>query len=165
MIIAGTGHRPPKIGGYKLPNPTYNKICQEIEKILLKLKPEKVISGMALGFDMWLANVAYKLGIPFLAAIPFEGQEKAWPASSQKTYHALLNKAVEKVIVCEGGYSSYKMQIRNEWMVDHCDTLIAVWDETPGGTGNCVKYAQSIEKKIIYINPKDLTTIGQMLTM
>jgi uncharacterized phage-like protein YoqJ len=154
MIIAFTGHRPNKLGGYKLPNPTYIHICQQIEKHLIELKPEKIISGMALGIDQWAANIAVKLNIPFVAAIPFEGQEKAWPASSQKTYFNLLKKAAEKVIVCEGGYAAYKMQIRNQWMCDKCDILIGVWDGSPGGTGNCIDYAKSINREIIYINPK-----------
>lgn len=154
MIVAFTGHRPDKLGGYKLPNPTYIHVCKEIESNLKKLNPEKVISGMALGVDQWAAYIAYKLKIPFIAAVPFEGQEKAWPIKSQVTYNTLLSKASEKVIVCDGGYSSSKMQIRNEWMVDHCDILIAVWDGTPGGTANCVKYAQSVNKEIIFIDPR-----------
>lgn len=48
MIIAGTGHRPSKLGGFILPNPTYIKVCKKIEDHLLELKPEKVLSGMAL---------------------------------------------------------------------------------------------------------------------
>ena len=55
-----------------------------------------------------------------------------------------------------GGYSVFKMQLRNEWMVDHCDKLIAIFnqDETSGGTFNCVQYARSKNKDIIFINPK-----------
>jgi uncharacterized phage-like protein YoqJ len=159
MIVAFTGHRPDKLPnkeiGYKLPNPTYIYVCQQIEKTLLELKPDKIITGMALGIDQWAANVAIKLNIPFLAAIPFEGQEKAWPESSQKTYQKLLSKAAEKVIVCEGGYAAYKMQIRNEWMVNNSDILIAVYNgDTSGGTFNCVQFAKSINREIIYINPK-----------
>ena len=153
MIIAFTGHRCNKIGGYNLPNPIYNYICQQTEKALLQLKPEKCISGMALGYDSYAANVCIKLNIPFLAAIPFIGQEKAWPFPSQQTYHKLLNKAAEKVIVCEGDYAAYKMQTRNEWMVNNCDLLLACWDGSNGGTGNCVKYAQSLNKEIIFIDP------------
>jgi len=118
MIIACTGHRPDKLPnketGYKLPNPTYIHVCRQIEKVLQKLQPEKCISGMALGADSYFASVCIKLGIPFIAAIPFIGQEKAWPAASQKAYHLLLNKAAEKVIICEGGYAPSKMQTRNE---------------------------------------------------
>lgn len=40
------------------------------------------------------------------------------------------------------------------WMVDNCDLLIAVHDGSPGGTANCVNYANQKNKKIININPK-----------
>jgi uncharacterized phage-like protein YoqJ len=158
MIVATSGHRPDKLPnketGYKLPNPTYIYVCQQIEKQLLKLKPEKCISGMALGVDQYFASVCIKLGIPFIAAVPFEGQEKMWPQSSQSIYNKLLSKAAERVVVCPGGYSAHKMQLRNEWMVDQCDLLLAVWDGSQGGTGNCVKYAQSVKKEIVFINPR-----------
>lgn len=137
-----------------MPNPTYLYVCQQLDQALRTLSPEKVISGMALGVDQWAAHIAYKLSIPFIAAVPFEGQEKAWPAASQKTFHQLLKLASEKVIVSPGGYAAAKMQIRNEWMVDHCDLLIAVWDGTKGGTGNCVQYAQKIGKQIYRIDPE-----------
>jgi uncharacterized phage-like protein YoqJ len=158
MIVAFTGHRqnklPNKETGYNLPNPTYIHVCQQLEKTLLELKPDEAISGMALGVDSWAANICYKLGIPFVAAIPFVGQEKIWPEQSQKTYHKLLKLAKEVVIVCEGGYEPVKMQRRNEWMCNRCDTLIAVYNgDKTGGTANCINYAKSINKNIIYINP------------
>lgn len=153
MIVAFTGHRPNKLGGYRLPNPTYIHVCQQIEKTLLELKPTKVISGMALGIDQWAANISYRLGIPFIAAVPFVGQEGAWPEESQKVYRKLIKLACETIIVCEGNYQASKMQIRNQWMTDRCDTLIAVWDGTPGGTSNCINYAKSINRNIIFINP------------
>lgn len=154
MIVAFTGHRPDKLGGYKLPNPTYIRVCQSLDQALRDLKPEKAISGMALGIDQWAANVCIKLSIPFIAAVPFEGQEKIWPEVSKRIYNNLIAKAAERVVVCEGSYSADKMQLRNEWMVDHCDLLIAVWDGSAGGTGNCVKYAESVKKKILCINPR-----------
>lgn len=154
MIVAFTGHRPDKLGGYQLPNDTYLKVCKDIDKVLRELKPEKVITGMALGVDQWAAMVAHKLHIPFLAAIPFERQEEMWPESSKKIYRLLRKLATEEVVVSDGKYSADKMQTRNKWMVDNCDKLIAVWDGSRGGTGNCVEYAKSINKDILYINPR-----------
>lgn len=154
MIVAFTGHRPNKLGGFSLPNPTYIKVCQQIESTLKELKPEKVISGMALGVDQWAAYIAFKLKIPFIAAVPFLNQESKWPTSSQETYNKLIKLAAETVIVSEGAYSAVKMQTRNEWMIDHCDQVIAVWDGSNGGTGNCVNYAKSKNKSIIYIDPR-----------
>ena len=154
MIVSFTGHRPDKLGGYKLPNPTYSFVCQRIEETLRDLRPTKVVSGMALGVDQWAAHIAHKLGIPFIAAVPFEGQDRVWPAASRAIYKKLIELASEVVIVTPGGYSSAKMQARNEWMVNYCDKLIAIWDGTSGGTGNCVKYAQSLNKEIIFIDPR-----------
>lgn len=158
MIISFTGHRPEKIGGYKLPNPTYISICQKIEAALKEIKPKKAISGMALGIDQWAASICVKLGIPFIAAIPFIGQEGVWPAESKKIYKILLAKAESQHVVSEGGYSAHKLQIRNEWMVNNSDMLVALYngDET-GGTANCVKFAESVNKKIYRIDPR-LTT-------
>ncbi len=154
MILSITGHRPDKLGGYKLPNPTYIKVCQKIEQAFKELQPEKIISGMALGVDQWAAMIAYRMKIPFLAAVPFEGQETKWPAKSQEIYQLLLSKASEKVIVSSGVYSSSKLQTRNRWMVDYSDKTLAVWDGSPGGTGNCINYAKSVQKEIIYIDPR-----------
>lgn len=155
MIVAFTGHRPDKLGGYHVPNPVYNHVCQQIEKVLIEFQPEKVISGMALGVDQWAAYIAYKLNIPFMAAIPFEGQETAWPAKSQQTYQKLVKLASEQVIVSAGKYSGLKMQIRNEWMVNQCDKLIAVYNgDISGGTFNCIQYAKNVKKDIYYIDLK-----------
>lgn len=155
MICAFTGHRPNKLpGGYDIRSPKYDPIKNEIRRVLKELNPEKAISGMALGIDQIAAGICVEVGIPFIAAVPFEGQENAWPLSSQGDYRFLLLMAKEKVIVCEGGYAAWKMQKRNEWMVDNCDVLIACWDGTSGGTGNCVRYAEQVEKKIIRIDPR-----------
>jgi uncharacterized phage-like protein YoqJ len=154
IIVGITGHRPNKINCEKLPNPTYIKICQEIEKHLLELKPYKVISGMALGVDSWFVNISLKLNIPFIAAIPFKGQETVWKDKDKKIYNKFLEKAEDIVIVSSGGYSKEKMQVRNEYIVDNCDVLIAVFNsELSGGTANCVKYAEEKKRKIIFINP------------
>lgn len=151
MIIAGTGHRPSAIGGFDLPNPTYIHVCTKIEKNLLELKPDKVLSGMALGYDQWIANIAIKLKIPVIAVIPFIGQEKAWPKESQIIYNKLLDKCEDKLIICDGGYAAYKMQIRNEKMCDLCDILLACYiDNSKGGTYNCIQYAKKINKHIVY---------------
>lgn len=158
MIVAFCGHRPDKLPnketGYKLPNPTYNKICQELAAVLKNLNPDKAISGMALGVDQWAAFVCVKLGIPFVAAVPFLEQERMWPEESKRIYNRLLDKAKEVIIVSEGGYAPAKMQIRNEFMVNACDTLIAVYNgDKTGGTANCVAYAEKMKKPIHRIIP------------
>ncbi len=155
MILSVTGHRPDKLGSYKIPNPIYNYITSELRSVLLELKPEKVLTGMALGFDQYVAEMCVELSIPFVACVPFAGQERVWPQASKDKYNDLLKKACEVVVVSEGGYSPKKMQIRNEYMTNRCDCLVACYNgDLSGGTYNCIKHAESIGKKIIVIDPR-----------
>ncbi len=146
MIIAGTGHRPDKIGGYS--DKAHELLIVVALKMIEKLKPTKIITGMALGWDMALADAAICEGIPFIAAIPFRGQERLWPTVSKKKYNNLLYLAEKVECVSEGGYSAEKMTIRNMWMVNNCDKVLALWNGTKGGTNNCVSYAVLQNKPI-----------------
>ena len=139
-IIAATGHRPQKLGGF---SDTINNRLKDLAiAYFKKSNPDKIISGMALGWDTAVALAAIELSIPLVAAIPFYGQELRWNEESQEIYHSILNSQfVDKVIVCPGSYSAASMNKRNEWMVDNCDHLVALWDGSNGGTGNCIKYA------------------------
>ena len=150
MIVSFTGHR--LIGGYNYPNPTYNKVYKKTERLLKELNPELALSGFAIGYDQIAAYICHKLQIPFKAIIPFPNQELKWPEQAQKTYHKLLNLASEKIIVSPGPYSAHKLQIRNQYLVDNCDILITYFEGTDGGTKNCLEYAKSKNKEIIYIN-------------
>lgn len=152
MIVAGTGHRPSKLGGYS--QEAFNKLVEIAEVYLMANRPTKVISGGALGWDQALAYAAFINEIPFIAAIPFEGQEILWPDKSKKFYNQLLDAATEVVYCSKPGYSAYKMQIRNEWMVDNCDIVLAMYDGTKGGTYNCIEYAKSKNKQIINLFDK-----------
>lgn len=147
MIFAATGHRPDKLGGY---GPEVSARLTRFAEAYLDLffRPSSVITGMALGWDTAWAQAAARLRIPFIAAVPFEGQECRWPLGSQQLYRALLEKAKEVVVVSPGGYDPAKMQIRNQWMVDHADLVVALWNGSSGGTANCVRYAESQGKPI-----------------
>lgn len=155
IAVAVTGHRPDKLGGYDFYNPVRSWVREQMKRVLHELQPRMTISGMALGVDQDWAHVSIELGIPFLAAIPFAGQESRWPAESQRYYRELMDRAAWKYVVCDGGYAAYKMQRRNEWMVNNCHVLVAVWDGSEGGTGNCVGYAQRVQRETKYINPRE----------
>ena len=146
MRVAGTGHRPDKLGGYGKSVKARLEVLA-IDWITLN-KPSLVISGMALGWDQALAEAALEVKVPLLAAIPFEGQEASWPDEGQRRYREILAAAQEVKVVSQGGYAAYKMQRRNEWMVDHCDLVLALWDGSSGGTGNCIRYARQQLKTI-----------------
>lgn len=158
MILALTGHRPSKLGNeYMGTGPVSSALRLKLIDIITRKNPEYIISGMALGADQIWAMAAIELRVPFVAAIPCYDQDILWPNRSRSLYHSILEKASRKVFVTEGPYSIVAMQKRNEWMVDQCTELIAVWDGSSGGTRNCVMYAHAVNKPIIRIDPKLLT--------
>lgn len=148
MIVVGTGHRPEKLGG-----PGYGALMTltEIaaEWLSGRKNVEKVISGMARGWDTALALAALNNGIPLVCAVPFDGQASVWSRQDQKLHEEILKLAAEVKIVSSGsGYGYRVMQRRNVWMVDQLrpgtdDTLLAMHDGTFGGTYNCLEYARS----------------------
>jgi uncharacterized phage-like protein YoqJ len=146
MIYSVTGHRPNKLDGYS--DAAEQKRLTTALVAIAVLRPELVYTGMALGWDTAVAIACKEHGIPFVAAVPFEGQECMWPCQSQQRYHRLLKYARDVVYVCDPGYSAWKMQRRNQYMVDAADSVIALWDGTSGGTANCVHYAESAKKPI-----------------
>lgn len=139
QIIAATGHRPNKLGGYGVA--AQMKLRAIATGYLQQLKPDGVIVGMALGWDQAVGFAAVGLGIPVHAAVPFEGQELAWSLESQREYRTLITCCASRTVVFPGGYCGYAMQLRNEWMVDRATRMLAMWDGSPGGTANCLKYA------------------------
>jgi uncharacterized phage-like protein YoqJ len=115
------------------------------------------ISGMAIGADQLFAQAVLEAGGRFVCAIPFQGQDSNWPESSRAHYRQLIQAAFKVVHVCEPGYAAWKMQRRNEWMVDNSASVLAVWNGTQkGGTWNCIQYAQSKQKPIYWLNSETL---------
>lgn len=155
MIIAGTGHRPDKLGGHTFE--AQLALDRFAVRVLTRLRPSGVISGMALGWDQSVAIACVRTGIPFVAAIPFEGQESRWPLRSQDRYHDILKCASQvhvvsaREAVTEAGVP-WALQKRNEWMVDHSGKLLALWNgDRSGGTFNCVEYARLGRRDIVNV--------------
>lgn len=155
MATCVTGHRPDKLGGYSLK--AHKKVYEVASFIVTKNIPEvnlPIYTGMALGWDTAIANVCADNNIPFVACIPFVGQERKWPSYQQEVYLKLLDCAQEVINISgKDYYDPWFMQLRNEWMVDHSRYVLALWNGSEGGTANTVRYAQLVGKKIINMWP------------
>lgn len=173
-----TGHRPKSHWGtYDETDPRIQKVKQALAHLVATLQAQdgytRFITGMAIGVDTWFAEAVlqvkdYGRDIELIAAVPFEGQEQAWPSSTQKRYHSILDRCDDVQVIDEfvdhqlgPGYHPAKMQLRNEWMVDHSSLTIAVWNGNDGGTGNCVAYAKRRNNQLIVIDPEDATLVRQ----
>lgn len=151
-VIAFTGHRPDKLGGWNPTHPVVERVKLAIRGSLIDLEPSRVISGMALGVDQWAARESATAGVPFTAALPCDDMDAAWPTRSRTEFHELLALAAHVYVVSPGPYKPWKMQRRNEYLVDQCSCLVAVWDGSAGGTANCVAYAMTIGRNIRHLN-------------
>lgn len=142
-ILSFTGHRPKVLGGYG--DDVFAKLCSLAARVILEEKPDSCVSGFALGWDQAVAFTCLELGIPLTAAVPYEGQERMWPRESQRFYHQLIARCSDVHFVCDEGYAGWKMNRRNEWMVDNSTKLIALYNGSlTGGTANCVLYAERV---------------------
>lgn len=147
-IVAVTGHRPDKLGGYG-PD-TFSRLVDLAANWLRDERPDRVITGMALGWDQAVATASVHLEIPFLAAVPFYGQEALWPDDARRCYRDLLHSASEVVMVSGGSFSAAKLHYRNRWMVDRCDKLGALWNgDADGGAASTVAYANKVSRPVV----------------
>ncbi len=159
MRISVTGHRPNKLGGYSIQ--AFNKLDLLFRDWFLHRLPRDleppftIITGMALGWDQAVAqsivffkNIGMKINL--VAAIPCLNQECKWPESSKTLYKKILDKCDEVVYVSNQPYFPSCMQIRNEWMVDNSELVVALYNgDLSGGTFNCIQYAKKQNKPII----------------
>lgn len=140
--IVITGHRTEKVALYD-----FEWIQTAIDDILVELKSkyknDKIIaySGMASGVDLYFCNSCIILGIPYIACVPFEGQENTMSVKDSELREQLIKTAKEI------------KQVKNSWMVEHTDVGICVFDGNKGGTHNVFQQWIENKKNFYWINP------------
>jgi len=150
MIIAGTGHRPKFCPcKYKENHPWLLDLKDRLALSMLANKVTHVISGMAIGWDTWLAQVALELEIPVWAYVPFKGQGGNWPSSSRKEYERILANS-EIVTFLADEYDKDVFLARDRAMVLDCDEVFSLLnpEAKSGGTYYTVQYAKKQDRPI-----------------
>lgn len=145
-----TGHRPEKL-----------TLDEKAAKGLLENAIRKVvadgyktfISGMARGIDIWAAQIVLRIkeegnDIHLICACPFESFEKSWARQWQVEYQSILKEA-DIVKYISPSYNRSCFQVRNQWMVDHANLVLAFFNGEPGGTLNTIRYAEKKNVKVI----------------
>lgn len=144
MIIAGTGHRPKYFPGKYDENDSWQvNLKLRLTSQLIQDNPKLVISGGALGFDMFLAEAALELDIPFDLYLPFKTMGVRWLHES-KVRLSHLKENARRVTYTSWTYKgNYDFIKRDHAMVDDCDLLYACLNPefTHGGTFATVEYA------------------------
>ncbi len=110
---------------------------------IIALGVDTFLCGMAMGFDLAAADAVLSLkkknpSLKLIACIPCIGQEKYFSKADQKRYTTALKKADEKVILADSYYKGC-MQVRDKYMAERADVMIAYCKKQEGGTAYTVR--------------------------
>ena len=168
--VCFTGHRPKKLYGYRsyedwqpLMNTIYN-VCKTLYE---KYNTRTFITGGAQGVDQtafWAIKWLKKNhnDINNIVYVPMPGQESRWMKDGvfgQDDYFKMLDAADNYTILSQKP-SVQALIDRNHAMVRDTKAVVAVWDgDKTGGTTECIKYADTMHRKIIHINPTTLKAV------
>ena len=139
---AFTGHRPQSLPfGFNESDERCIALKQTLRAEIIRLIEQEgvthFISGMALGVDMYAAEIVL--------------------TEKQRDRYFEIASKCDKETLIQHHYTSDCMHKRNRYMVDQADFIIAVWDGRPSGTGKTVQYAQRQGKPVPIINPKTMS--------
>ena len=168
--VCATGHRPKDLPGGYDGNKDLEHLIDDIVSTFVDVGYMSFISGGAIGVDQYFANSvliqrAFNPWIDLVIARPFPSQASNWPTATQQRFAKLCDAADEVIDVSPDPYTPAKMQIRNQWMLDHSGLVFAVWTgKRNGGTWNCIQSALKLGRRIYWLNPATME-INPNLTM
>lgn len=162
--VCFSGHRPEKLpdGGSD-----YSQTVRTLKSILYKEIIDSAengyttfVTGLARGVDLWAGEMVMELkaqGMPLklVAAAPYRAHGSSFKGRDKFVLGNIFLKADEIVYISEN-YSRDCMRLRNEYMVDRSDKLIAVVSDYRSGTGQTIRYAERKQLELKIIDAKKL---------
>ena len=136
MNLGITGHRPARLNGQS------HLIYKWCEAQIINYKPTLCLSGMAGGTDQLFARAALSNNYPLWCLFPYR--------KDVEYLNAFIDQAT-RITYTQEKYSKDCYFLRDKYLVDNSDVLLAVWDKKEiGGTWFTIKYARSINKPIVF---------------
>jgi len=141
MRVGITGHR-------GLPPEVEQQARLALAEAVAAYEPSELIgvSCIADGPDAWFAQAVLDHGGRIEVVLPAEQYRDDLPDWHHPTYDALLRRASAVHRTGLDGSDSQAHMAGSELLVDHVETLLAVWDGQPargyGGTADVVAYAE-----------------------
>ena len=158
-----TGHRPQKLPWGEAESGSdfdefYVHLERTIQNLILRHDVHHFITGMALGSDLYAAEIVLKLEergyhVTLECAIPFPEQTRGWSPEHKERYQSILSLAHRHTLIQEH-YSPDCYQRRNRYMVEQSNAVLAIWSGGPGGTAQTVRYALEQGRALFVINPR-----------
>lgn len=132
-----TGHRPQLLPFLNNPDSReYKALYMQIKQSVQALVEKDVyifLSGMALGVDLMCAEIVLEIkeqnpDIELHCVLPCVDHDIYWTANESKRYWDIIDKA-DKTFYTMTAYNKFSMIIRNKYMVNEADYIIAVWNQ------------------------------------
>lgn len=165
MKAAFTGHRPESLPYSEDSQefiPLLQAIWTEIDH-LIEMGVDTFYCGAARGSDIICGeDIVFRKTLcskPFtlICSIPFKEQPRGWELEWKMRYWDLLKNS-DRIVQTSDRYQRGCYHIRNRYLVDHSDILLAIYDGySSGGTAYTINYAKKTGKPIIIIDPHSLS--------
>ena len=163
MVVSFTGHRPDKISGWKT-NPEKveltlrSALAVEVER-LAGHGAHTFMSGMAPGVDLWAADEVLRLrqegriggDVRLVLAIPYPNFERSFGVCYRALYESIVARADEVVYVSRG-YHHGCYALRNDFLADRADIIVAYYEGVDGGTRYTIHRAQRGGKGVVNLH-------------
>lgn len=151
--VAFTGHRLYRDEARALLPPTLERLYARGFRTFL--------DGMAVGFDLAAARAVLEMrerhaDVQLIAVVPFRGQEHRFPTTWRRLYGEVLDRADAVEILAEA-YHRGCYAVRNDFLVDHAQVVVAWYDGSAGGTRHTVERARVRHREIINLHPRAVT--------
>ena len=102
-----------------------------------------------------IATHAHAMADAMQAIVDDCAEQLARRKAASESEESIMNEPFQKETKQSDGFTPY--HARNRYLVDHADTLLALYNGTPtGGTAYTVKYAYQRNKEIIVIAPNTM---------
>lgn len=148
--VCFSGHRPEKLpyGGDENSLSTNNLKSLLYKEIYDSIQDgyTDFVTGLARGVDNWAAQMVLEFknknaGLRLICVQPYKGYGENWKGFDRWNLAHILERADEVVVVCDE-FRKDCMRLRNEYMVNRAEKLIAVVSNYRSGTGQTIRYAQ-----------------------
>jgi len=166
MRLAFTGHRPEMLpfGENELSAASIQMKTMILTEITdsVAMGCNVFLHGGARGGDLIFAEQVLLVkatehpNIQLITVVPHEGQANSWSEAWRDRYFRVLELSSD-VITLAAHYTRDCYHVRNRYLVDNADKLLALYNGSPtGGTAYTAKYARQKNKEIVVINPNTL---------
>ena len=133
-------------------------LTDALKSAIRQYNTEIGFTSLAIGADQLFAETLKEMDIRYIAFIPCAGYEQTFTNSGDlERYNSLLQNAFKVVNLPFVKPSEEAFYEAGKQIANSSDMIIAIWDGQPakglGGTEDIVKYALSIKRSVLHINP------------